>query len=98
VTWRGPATDGMQLKRADAFGGPTIGPVDLGFSLILICVRVYYSRLMADEDAVSVREFRANLALYLERANRGETITITRAGRVDCQLGPIEERNSHDGE
>jgi prevent-host-death family protein len=51
---------------------------------------------MADDTSVSVREFRANLARYLERANRGEMIVITRAGRVDAQLGPPEETTDDD--
>jgi prevent-host-death family protein len=37
-------------------------------------------------ETVSVRALRQHLAAYLERANGGEVITITRAGRVDAQL------------
>jgi prevent-host-death family protein len=45
---------------------------------------------------MSVREFRANLADALRRAHEGETITITRAGRIDAQLvppTPLEEND-----
>jgi prevent-host-death family protein len=53
---------------------------------------------MADDTGVSVREFRANLAQYLERANKGEVITITRGGRLDAQLGPVDvEATDGDG-
>ena len=55
-----------------------------------------YTPVVADDTSVSVREFRANLADYLRRANAGETITVTRAGRVDAELGPptFEETSS----
>jgi prevent-host-death family protein len=49
---------------------------------------------MADDDVVSVRRFRAGLADYLRRAHEGEVIVITRAGRLDAQLGPVEERSA----
>lgn len=52
---------------------------------------------MYDYASVGVREFRARLAEFLERANKGEVITITRGGRLDAQLGPVEERSA-DGE
>lgn len=42
---------------------------------------------------VSVRELRANLADYLRRAHEGEAIVVTRAGRLDAQLGPVETRS-----
>jgi prevent-host-death family protein len=63
-------------------------------------VNVYASatlRLMADDDRVSVRKLRANLAEFLERAHRGETVLITRSGRLDAQLGPVAE-DSTDGD
>jgi prevent-host-death family protein len=49
-------------------------------------------------EMVSVREFRSRLAEYLERANGGEEIVITRAGRPDAQLGPVEVRSARTGE
>jgi prevent-host-death family protein len=52
---------------------------------------------MADDDRVSVRNLRANLAEFLERAHRGEIITISRHGRVDAQLGPVVEATDGDG-
>jgi prevent-host-death family protein len=52
-----------------------------------MCVHECYAGGMA--ETVSVREFRHNLASYLERAHSGEEIVITRAGRVDAQLGPV---------
>jgi prevent-host-death family protein len=60
-----------------------------------MCVRMCYSQRMveADDDVVSVRRFRAGLADFLRRAHEGEVITITRCGRVDAQLGPVEERS-----
>jgi prevent-host-death family protein len=39
---------------------------------------------------------RANLATYLRRAHEGEMIVITRAGRVDAQLGPAERPGDDD--
>jgi prevent-host-death family protein len=47
-------------------------------------------------ETVSVREFRGNLASFLERAHEGERIVITRAGRVDAWLVPpeLEERSA----
>jgi len=56
------------------------------------CVHKCYAGGMA--ETVSVREFRHNLASYLERAHLGEEIVITRAGRVDAQLGPVTETRS----
>jgi antitoxin (DNA-binding transcriptional repressor) of toxin-antitoxin stability system len=52
--------------------------------------------VVADDTSVSVRELRSNLSRYLARANAGETITVTRAGRVDAELGPptVEETTS----
>jgi prevent-host-death family protein len=57
-----------------------------------------YIRVMADDTSVSVREFRANLAAFLARANAGEEITITRAGRIDATLGPpaLEQETDDD--
>jgi prevent-host-death family protein len=52
-----------------------------------MCVHVCYARVMA--EMVSVRELRSRLSTYLERAHDGETIVVTRAGRVDAQLGPV---------
>ena len=53
---------------------------------------------MADET-VSVRQFRARLSELLARANAGETITVTRAGRIDAELGPptLEENDDDAG-
>jgi prevent-host-death family protein len=49
------------------------------------------------DETVSVRELRANLSRYLERANAGFTITVMRHGRRDCTLGPIlTEGDDHD--
>jgi antitoxin (DNA-binding transcriptional repressor) of toxin-antitoxin stability system len=56
-----------------------------------------YAGRMADEDTVSVRELRAGLAHYLELAHGGQRIVITRAARVDAQLGPAE-KGASDGE
>ncbi len=56
-----------------------------------MCTPVY-TRVMA--ETVSVRELRQRLAAYLERAHGGETIVVTRAGRVDAQLGPVELRSA----
>jgi prevent-host-death family protein len=50
---------------------------------------------MAD-DRVPTREFRDNLAGYLRRAHEGETITITRHGRPDVQVGPLTEPKETD--
>ena len=64
-----------------------------------MCTRVLQSGVMADEDTtVSVRELRHNLAAYLARANAGERFTVTRAGRVDAELGPptLEENDDRD--
>lgn len=56
-----------------------------------MCVHRCYAGGMA--ETVSVRELRENLAHFLELANAGQTIVITRAGRLDAQLGPVEERS-----
>jgi hypothetical protein len=53
-------------------------------------------RVMADDTTVSVRELRHNLAAYLARANAGERFTVTRAGRVDAELGPPTPEESDD--
>jgi antitoxin (DNA-binding transcriptional repressor) of toxin-antitoxin stability system len=63
---------------------------------IPIRVHACYGPVVADDTSVSVRELRSNLSRYLARANAGETITVTRAGRVDAELGPptVEETTS----
>ena len=66
--------------------------------IVPTCVRTCYSPVMADET-VSVRQFRARLSELLARANAGETITVTRAGRIDAELGPptLEENDDDAG-
>jgi prevent-host-death family protein len=51
-----------------------------------------------ENEQVSVRELRARLSEYLGRAHGGERITITRAGRIDAVLGPIETKETDDGD
>lgn len=58
----------------------------------LACTEMY--TVVVADATVNATEFRANLAHYLERAHAGETITITRAGRPDAVVGPVEVRSS----
>jgi prevent-host-death family protein len=39
-------------------------------------------------EAVGIREARARLAELVDRAERGETVVITRSGREVARLGP----------
>ena len=41
-------------------------------------------------ESVPVRTFRANAATYLRRAEGGERIVVTVAGRPVAQLGPLD--------
>lgn len=61
-----------------------------------MCTAVYTSAV--SDETVNTTELRANLAHYLQRANAGETIVVTRAGRPDAQLGPVEVRPSSKAE
>ncbi len=45
---------------------------------------------MADDDVVSVRELKANLADYLRRVRDGEVIHISRHGWPCADLGPVD--------
>jgi len=44
---------------------------------------------MAD---VGIRELRARLSAYLDRAERGEVLTVTERGRPKAVLGPVPGR------
>lgn len=44
---------------------------------------------MAD---VGIRELRARLSEYLDRAERGEVVTVTERGRPKAVLGPVPGR------
>jgi prevent-host-death family protein len=44
----------------------------------------------AVSETVPVRTFRANAATYLRRAEGGERIVVTVAGRPVAQLGPLD--------
>ncbi len=45
-------------------------------------------------DAVTVRELRQNLSVYLRRVERGETLSVTRRGEAVAVLAPRRERLS----
>ena len=45
-------------------------------------------------STVGVRELRQNLGLYLERVNRGETLSVTEHGRVVALLQPPDASDS----
>jgi prevent-host-death family protein len=45
-------------------------------------------------DSVGIRELKAKLSEYLDRAASGETIVITHRGRAKAELGPITGRSA----
>jgi prevent-host-death family protein len=45
-------------------------------------------------DAVTVRELRQNLSVYLRRVEAGETLRVTRRGRPAAILAPLPERRT----
>lgn len=53
------------------------------------CAHMCYAGSMAD-DAVSVRELKANLSDYLRRVRDGEVIYVARHGWVCAELRAVE--------
>lgn len=45
--------------------------------------------MIAGMARVGIREFRANLAVFLRRAQSGERVTLTVDGRPVAHLGPV---------
>ena len=45
-------------------------------------------------DAVTVRELRQNLSVYLRRVESGQTLSVTRRGEPVAVLGPVPGRDS----
>jgi prevent-host-death family protein len=54
---------------------------------LVACTHVY---ARAVSETVPVRTFRANAATFLRRAEGGERIVVTVAGRPVAQLGPLD--------
>lgn len=46
---------------------------------------------------VGVRELKAHLSEYLDRAERGEILRVTERGRPKAILGPVPDRASIEG-